>query len=254
MLTVERALTQMLEYLRESLPLLQAPASDLRRGYFILFYTRLLELVDAALRLTGQTRDWAPTNVLLRSALECSIDLCNLAQKPGYEHVVRAMMLDNRSALFHFKSQPAYDELVSTYGVQRVQQMGEQAERDFKQALRDATEFFPILNNSARNLSVLNRFRIAGQEERYQTEYTLLSMVTHNDMTVLTLQDELRVQCDMDAYADERAWQLCLRFLVDALSYKTQLFGPDDELIQACLGCLEAVRKKQERKQKEIRE
>ncbi|MGN1250249.1 MAG: hypothetical protein ACI4XW_09215, partial [Candidatus Spyradocola sp.] len=102
--------------------------------------------------------------------------------------------------------------------------------------------------------SVLNRFRIAGQEERYQTEYTLLSMVTHNDMTVLTLQDELRVQCDMDAYADERAWQLCLRFLVDALKYKTQLFGPDDELIQACLGCLEAVRKKQERKQKEIRE
>lgn len=254
MLTMERALTQMLEYLRESLPLLQAPEDDLRRGYFILFYTRLLELIDAALRLTGQTRDWAPTNVLLRSALECSIDLCNLAQQPGYEHVVRAMMLENRSALFHFKSQPAYGELVDTYGPQRVQQMGAQAEREFKQALREATEHFPILNNSSRNLSVLTRFRIAGQEERYQTEYTLLSMVTHNDMTVLTLQDALRTQGSMDAYADERAWEHCLRFLVDALKYKTQLFGPDDELIQACLGCLEVVRQKQARKEKEHKE
>lgn len=250
MLTMERALTQMLEYLRESLPLLRAPEDDLRRGYFILFYTRLLELIDAALRLTGQTRDWAPTNVLLRSALECSVDLCNLAQQPGYEHVVRAMMLENRSALFHFKSQPAYGELVDIHGLQRVQQMGAQAEREFKQALREATGYFPILNNSSRNLSVLNRFRIAGQEERYQTEYTLLSMVTHNDMTVLTLQDALRTQGSMDTYADERAWERCLRFLVDAIHYKTLLFGPDDELVQACLGCLEVVRQKQERKQK----
>ena len=250
MLTMERALTQMLEYLRESLPLLRTPEDDLRRGYFILFYTRLLELIDAALRLTGQTRDWAPTNVLLRSALECSVDLCNLAQQPGYEHVVRAMMLENRSALFHFKSQPAYGELVDIHGLQRVQQMGAQAEREFKQALREATGYFPILNNSSRNLSVLNRFRIAGQEERYQTEYTLLSMVTHNDMTVLTLQDALRTQGSMDAYADERAWERCLRFLVDAIHYKTLLFGPDDELVQACLGCLEVVRQKQERKQK----
>ena len=250
MLTMERALTQMLEYLRESLPLLRAPEDDLRRGYFILFYTRLLELIDAALRLTGQTRDWAPTNVLLRSALECSVDLCNLAQQPGYEHVVRAMMLENRSALFHFKSQPAYGELVDIHGLQRVQQMGAQAEREFKQALREATGYFPILNNSSRNLSMLNRFRIAGQEERYQTEYTLLSMVTHNDMTVLTLQDALRTQGSMDTYADERAWERCLRFLVDAIHYKTLLFGPDDELVQACLGCLEVVRQKQERKQK----
>ncbi len=254
MLTMEKVLTQMLEYLRESLPLLRAPEGDLRREYFILFYARLLELIDAALRLTGQTRDWAPTNVLLRSALECSVDLCNLAQKPGYEYVIRAMMLENRSALFHFKTQPAYDELVEIYGQERVQQMGAQAEREFKQTLRRASEYFPILNGSSRNLSVLNRFRIAGQEKRYQTEYTLLSMVTHNDMTVLALQNELDLQGNVDAYADERAWEQCMRFMVDAIKYKTQLFGLDKELIQACLGCLEMVLQKQERKKKEHKE
>ena len=57
--TMERALTQMLEYMRESAKLLTVRKGDERRAYFVLYYERLLELVDGALRLIGQTRDWA---------------------------------------------------------------------------------------------------------------------------------------------------------------------------------------------------
>lgn len=252
MQTIERAVTQMLEYMRENAPLLKSRKGDLRRQYFILYYERLLELIDGAMRLIGQTRDWAPANVLLRSALECSVDLKNLAEKPGYEQLVRAMVLENRSALYHYKSQPAYDELVEIYGQDEVIRRGEEAEKAFRDALKTATQHFPLLHNASRNLNVLNRFRIAGQEERYQTEYTLLSMATHNDMTMMELQGELidsvPEDAQMDVWADERAWNMCLRFLVDALKYKTMLMGRDDELVQACIGCLETVRRKQERK------
>ena len=191
--TMERALTQMLEYMRESAPLLQRGIrkGDERREFFVLYYGRLLELVDGALRLIGQTRDWAPTNVLLRCALECSVDLKNLAEKEGYVHIVKAMMMDSRSALFHFRSEPTYSELVELYGQEEVNRMTQQAKADYDRALKTATRHFPFLNNSSRNLNVLNRFRIAGQEERYQTEYSLLSMITHNDMTVMSLKDEL---------------------------------------------------------------
>ena len=253
--TMERALTQMLEYMRESAPLLKSRIrkGEVRREYFLLYYERLLELVDGALRLIGQTKDWAPTNVLLRSALECSVDLCNLAQREGYEHIITAMMMDSKSALFHFKSEPTYSELVELYGRDEVVKMGLRAKEDYDRALKTATEHFPFIRNSSRNLNVLNRFRIAGQEERYQTEYSLLSMVTHNDMTVMSLKDELDDALDeraVDVLSDERAWNMCLRFLVDALAYKTQLFGRDDALIQACMGCLEPVCDKQKRKEK----
>lgn len=253
--TMERALTQMLEYMRESAPLLQRGIrkGDERREFFALYYGRLLELVDGALRLIGQTRDWAPTNVLLRCALECSVDLKNLAEKEGYVHIVKAMMMDSRSALFHFRSEPTYSELVELYGQEEVNRMTQQAKADYDRALKTATKHFPFLNNSSRNLNVLNRFRIAGQEERYQTEYSLLSMITHNDMTVMSLKDELdeglEVQ-QVDALSDERAWNMCLRFLVDALKYKTKLFGRDDELVQACMGCLQPLCEKQVRKEK----
>ena len=251
--TMERALTQMLEYMRESAPLLKSRIrrGDVRREYFLLYYDRLLELVDGALRLIGQTKDWAPTNVLLRSALECSIDLCNLAQKQGYEHIINAMMMDSKSALFHFKSEPTYSELVELYGRDEVIRMGLKAKEDYDRALKTATKHFPFIRNSSRNLNVLSRFRIAGQEERYQTEYSLLSMITHNDMTVMSIKDELDEGLDaqtVDVLSDERAWNMCLRFLVDALTYKTQLFGRDDELVQACMGCLQPLCDKQLRK------
>ena len=252
--TMERALTQMVEYMRESAKLLTVRKGDERRAYFVLYYERLLELVDGALRLIGQTRDWAPTNVLLRSALECSVDLKNLAQAQGYEHIVKAMMMDTRSALFHFKTEPAYSELVELYGREEVLKMGQDAKRDYDYALKIATRHFPFINNSSRNLNVMNRFRIAGQEERYQTEYSLLSMVTHNDMTVMSIKDELDEGLDartVDLLSDERAWNMCLRFLVDAMKYKTQLFGRDDELVQACMGCLKPLQEKQARREKQ---
>ena len=191
--TMERALTQMVEYMRESAPLLKKRIrkGDERREFFVLYYNRMLELVDGALRLIGQTKDWAPTNVLLRSALECSVDLKNLAEQEGYVHIIKAMMMDSKSALFHFKSEPTYSELVEMYGKEEVLNMAQQAQTDYDRALKTATRHYPFLKNASRNLNVLNRFRIAGQEDRYQTEYSLLSMITHNDMTVMSLKDEL---------------------------------------------------------------
>ena len=44
---------------------------------------------------------------------------------------------------------------------------------------------------------------------------------------------------------------MCLRFLVDAMKYKTQLFGRDDELVQACMGCLKPLQEKQARREKQ---
>lgn len=240
--------------MRESAPLLKRSIrkGDERREFFLLYYERLLELVDGALRLIGQTRDWAPTNVLLRSALECSVDLKNLAEQEGYVHIIKAMMMDSKSALFHFKSEPTYSELVEIYGKDEVLRMGQQAKADFDRALKTATRHYPFLNNASRNLNVLNRFRIAGQEETYQTEYSLLSMITHNDMTVMSLKEELDEGIDaltVDVLSDERAWNMCMRFLVDALTYKTRLFGRDDELVQACMGCLQPLCEKQKRKE-----
>ena len=105
--TTERVVTSMIELLHENLPLLQSAPEDRKRAYFILYYARLIELLDGAVRLAGQMDRWAPTSVLLRSALECTVDLKNLACAPGYEHVVRAMMLENRSAVYRFHTQPA---------------------------------------------------------------------------------------------------------------------------------------------------
>ena len=118
--TTEKVLTRLVEILREDLPGLRAEPGDARGQYFLLYYARLLELLDGALRLAGQTRDAAPVSVLLRSALECSVDLKNLAEQPAYVHVVRAMMLENRSAVFHFRTQPAYGELVELCGKKAV--------------------------------------------------------------------------------------------------------------------------------------
>ena len=252
--TTEKVLTRLVEILREDLPGLRAEPGDARGQYFLLYYARLLELLDGALRLAGQTRDAAPVSVLLRSALECSVDLKNLAEQPAYVHVVRAMMLENRSAVFHFRTQPAYGELVELCGKKAVEEMGQRAQNEFRTALKVATQHFPLLKNASRNLNVLNRFRIAGQEELYQTQYTFLSMVTHNDMALMTVREELDRDMDeamdraMERARDENAYNMILRFLVDALTYKTQVFGPDDALIEASLACLEVLRRKQERK------
>lgn len=249
--TMERVVTQMLEYMRESVALLVVPQGDERKQYFVLYYERLLESLDAALRLVGQTRDWAPTNVLLRCALECFIDLYNLTYRDGYAFVVRAMMLENHSALFHFKTQPIYDELLDQHGVAAVEEMGQRSKNKFRTALKVATQYFPIIKNASRNLSVLNRFRIADKEELYQTQYTFLSMITHNDMTLMVVKDELDMMLDTDLLSDEKAYGMILQFMVDALKCKTHVFGPDDELVQACIGCLDILKKKQDRKKRE---
>mgnify|MGYP004637471607 CR=1 FL=1 len=49
--TTERVVTSMVELLRENLPLLQCSPEDKKRGYFILYYTRLTELLDGAVRV-----------------------------------------------------------------------------------------------------------------------------------------------------------------------------------------------------------
>ena len=246
--TTERVVTSMIELLHENLPLLQSAPEDRKRAYFILYYARLIELLDGAVRLAGQMDRWGPTSVLLWSALECTVDLKNLACAPGYEHVVRAMMLENRSAVYRFHTQPAYDELVRQYGAERVEQMGQRAQNEFRTALKVATLSFPFLNNASRNLSVLNRFRIAGMERMYQEEYTFLSMVTHNDMSVLAFGDVVDRLPGIDGLWDEYAYSLCIRFIVEAVRYKTLLFGRDDELVQALLSALQILKARQDRK------
>ena len=248
--TTERVVTSMIELLHENLPLLQSGPEDRKRAYFILYYARLIELLDGAVRLAGQMDRWAPTSVLLRSALECTVDLKNLACAPGYEHVVRAMMLENRSAVYRFHTQPAYDELVRQYGAERVEQMGQRAQNEFRTALKVATRSFPFLNNASRNLSVLNRFRIAGMERMYQEEYTFLSMVTHNDMSVLAFGDVVDRLPGIDGLWDEYAYSLCIRFIVEAVRYKTLLFGRDDELVQAAFDRYMALREETGRDKK----
>ena len=232
--TTERVVTSMIELLHENLPLLQSAPEDRKRAYFILYYARLIELLDGAVRLAGQMDRWAPTSVLLRSALECTVDLKNLACAPGYEHVVRAMMLENRSAVYRFHTQPAYDELVRQYGAERVEQMGQRAQNEFRTALKVATLSFP--------------FRIAGMERMYQEEYTFLSMVTHNDMSVLAFGDVVDRLPGIDGLWDEYAYSLCIRFIVEAVRYKTLLFGRDDELVQALLSALQILKARQDRK------
>ena len=146
--------------------------------------------------------------------------------------------------------------LVELCGKKAVEEMGQRAQNEFRTALKVATQHFPLLKNASRNLNVLNRFRIAGQEELYQTQYTFLSMVTHNDMALMAVREELDRDMDeamdraLERARDENAYNMILRFLVDALKYKTQVFGPDDALIEACLACLEVLRRKQERKAK----
>ena len=82
----------------------------------------------------------------------------------------------------------------------------------------------------------------------YQEEYTFLSMVTHNDMSVLAFGDVVDRLPGIDGLWDEYAYSLCIRFIVEAVRYKTLLFGRDDELVQALLSALQILKARQDRK------
>ena len=60
------------------------------------------------------------------------------------------MMLENRSAVFHFRTQPAYGELVELCGKKAVEEMGQRAQNEFRTALKVATQHFPLLKNASR--------------------------------------------------------------------------------------------------------
>ena len=213
---------------------------------FVLYLDRLLTLIESALELVNGDDATAAT-VLMRSALECYVDLYNLSRDgEKYLLVLRAMLLENRSAIFHFKTQPHYGYFVEELGESGALKRGKEIAAQLKTALKDATDVYPVIRYSPRNLTILNRFRIADMEERYHTEYTWLSMETHNALESLLVEEGLRRSGEMFDEAQEEisasaVLHLATGFMVDTLKCIAAVFGPDDDLTRGFLHALEDV-------------
>jgi hypothetical protein len=214
---------------------------SVRKGYFLLYYERLLSLCEGAIWLSRESEDSAPPAVLLRSALECSIDLYNLASFPEYHFVIRAMELYDRDALFRYKAQPLYERLEKELGEEGLRRLERESSSMLREALERAGQVFPILD-APHKLNVINRFRIAGKEELYQTEYTMLSATAHNALADMAIEKIMSLQLPFDRLLDERLCSTCLRLLVDALRYSATLFGPDEELLLGAIGMLKELK------------
>lgn len=236
----ENTILDVLGQLEAQAPALTKDDADTRK-FFLLYFRRLIELLRGAVLLSRQTRDISAPNILLRSALECSIDLKNLAEHPKYYLVLQAMELDSRYSLFRYKSAPTYPALVREIGQDRALAMEKGLKKRLKKKLAEATEAFPLLQNAAHRLNVLTRFRIAGEEELYQTRYTTLSMATHNDLTLLALQEELDLELPMDALGDQSVCATALSMVVDAIRYQSQLFGVNETLVKGVIASLQQL-------------
>lgn len=233
----ENALEKMLQLMEAALPALpeKAPA---QKSYFVLYYSHLLRLLEGTVLLARNTTDAAAPRILLRSATECIVDLKNLAEQKHYYLVLQAMDLDERVCVFRYKSAPAYRALVDRIGQSRADETEKRLRAALKSKLKKATEHFPLLQNSAGKLTVLNRFRIADEEELYQTRYTALSMSTHNNASLLELDRSLDLELPMDALEDESVCAAAMRYAVDAIRYESLLFGVDEALVRGCIDAL----------------
>lgn len=242
----ENALQEMLRRMEASLPEL-GPDAPPRQAYFVLYYRHLLRLLDGALLLSRQTLDSFSPRILLRSALECKVDLKNLAENKDYYLVLQAMELDERVCVFRYKSAHAYQALLKRVGKKKANVLEKRFKASLKQKLREATDRFPILQNAAGRLTVLTRFRIAGEEELYQTRYTALSLSTHNNASLLELDQNLELDLPMDLLEDEQIVNTAMEFAVDAIKYRCALFGLDEGLVRGCIELL--LELKQQKKQ-----
>ncbi|MDR2514325.1 MAG: DUF5677 domain-containing protein [Christensenellaceae bacterium] len=214
---------------------------SVQKGYFLLYYERLLALCEGAVSLSRQSETSAPPAVLLRSALECSIDLYNLASFPEYHYVVRAVELHDRDALFRYKAKPLYARLEKELGEEGLRTLEEESARKSREALEQAGRYFPSLD-APHKLNVINRFRIAGKEELYQTDYTLLSATAHNALGDLAIEKALSLHLPLDRLLDERLCSTCLGLLVDAIRCSAALFGPDEQLLTNAIGMLKELK------------
>lgn len=220
---------------------------DRAQKVFLLYLDRLLDLIDGAMTLVPRD-DATPSIVLMRSALECYVDLFNLARDGDpYLLILQAMLLENRSAIFHYKTEPYYGHFVAELGEAGALKRGKEIAARFKACLKEATAHYPLLRYSGRNLTVLNRFRIADMEERYHTDYTWLSMQTHNALEPIINEERLRVfggdmlEDAQDGITISTVLHFAMGFMVDALKCIDTMFGPDDDFTREFLALLKRV-------------
>lgn len=213
---------------------------------FVLYLERLLGLIDGALALLyGQ--EPTPSAILTRSALECYVDIVNLSRDgDDYLLVLKAMLLENRSSIFHFKTAELYDHFVEDLGEGGAIKMGKRIAEQFKGTLKKASDRYPILRYQARNLTVLNRFRIADMENRYHAAYTWLSMLAHNALEPLLIDDGMRragegADVAQDGVEQAAVLHIIMEMLVDTLKCIETLFGKDEAFTRQFLALLEQV-------------
>ncbi|MDR3085964.1 MAG: DUF5677 domain-containing protein [Christensenellaceae bacterium] len=236
----ENTILRLVRLMRARIPAASEQKS-VRKGYFLLYYERLLSLCEGAVWLSRESQDSAPPAVLLRSALECSIDLYNLASFSEYHFVIRAMELYDRDALFRYRAQPLYGRLEKELGEEGLRRLESESSMMLREALQKAERYFPLLD-APHKLNVINRFRIAGKEELYQTEYTMLSATAHNALADMAIEKVLSLRLPFDRLLDERLCSTCLRLLVDALRCSAALLGPDEELLSGAIGLLKELK------------
>lgn len=236
----ERTVFSLIRLMETHLP--EPPSqADPRRLYFLLFLRRQLELCSAAVQLSRQTDDIAPPSILLRSALECSVDLQNLCQHEHYHLVLRAIELDNRLDLFRYKAEPAYSQLTQELGAGQMRAIEKKLKAQLQEALKAASQHFPLLGYQQSRLNIINRFRIAGREEEYQNRYTLYSTAAHNALSMMAIEQELGAHLDLEDFIRTQTTSTVLEFLVQALQHQSKLFYVDEELIREAMDLLSAL-------------
>jgi hypothetical protein len=206
----------------------------------------MLNLIEGALDLLYGEDNTAST-ILMRSALECYVEIVNLSRDgDDYLLVLRAVLLEGRSAIFHFKTKGLYDHFVNELGASGAAKMGKEIADQFKDALKNASDRYPILRYNTRNLTILNRFRIADMEDRYHSEYTWLSMQAHNALEPLLIDEGMRrAGAAMDEAQDGVGQATVIHFamglLVDTVKWVNNMFGADDAFTGQFLSLLEKV-------------
>lgn len=242
-MTLYDALIEMIALSREKAEML--PRRSRQKLVFLLYYERMLDLVANALELLGDASA-SSSAILIRSALECSVDMINLSQSEHYLLVLRAIVLENRYDIFRYKTPPLYELLIAEQGGAQTSKMGKDLLSEFQQCLKEATKHYPDLRNNPRNLSVISRFRIANKKSQYYTLYTWLSMQSHNDLEPLLLSGGIQEEDIAMARAQSAALgaaiiHLSLELMVDSVHAVHRLFGPDDGFIGSVVSILETV-------------
>lgn len=239
----ERTILRIIKLMRECMPCIDDRNPPPQKEFFALYYRRMIELCESAILLSRQTDYLSSASILMRSALECAVDLENLARFDQYYLVLEAIELANRYEMFKYKADPVYPALLNEMGRIRADEAEASLKQALKHTLQRATKAFPILENAVHKLNVLNRFRIAGKEEVYQTQYATLSMATHNALSMLTLRQELDLDGlpQMEHLFDAEICNVAMEHLVNAIKWESLLFGTDETLVRGVIQQLRSL-------------